>query len=469
MAKPRFHSFVIFAEMRTGSNFLESNLNAIAGVTCHGEAFNPFFIGGEDKTVLLGVSLPARNADPGALLAAMRDQTPGLSGFRYFHDHDPRVFDLVVDDPGVAKVILTRNPLECYISWKIAKASDQWWLANTKHLKSVQPEFDIGEFGARLDDVQGFQKRLVNRLQVSGQTAYYIDYEDILDLKVINGLAGFLGVAGRLADMVFRFKKQNPEAIADKVSNPDAMRAGLAAMDFFNIAHTPNFEPKRQGAVGSYLGSDAAPLLFQPIKSGPEQRLRTWLQGYGGIITTFDRQSLRKWREARPGHRSFTVLRHPVARAYAAYCDFLAKEWMPELRPYLKRVHKFDLPGKGKLFTDAGQHRAGFLVFLDLIRHIHAGRTELKTPAQFATQLATVTGFGQLQTPDHLLREDRLAEGLAYLCAEVGVALQAVPPDPESYNFPLADLYGTDIEAAAREAYGRDYTAFGFGNWAQVR
>ena len=31
----------MFAEMRTGSNFLEANLNALAGVTCHGEVFNP--------------------------------------------------------------------------------------------------------------------------------------------------------------------------------------------------------------------------------------------------------------------------------------------------------------------------------------------------------------------------------------------------------------------------------------------
>ena len=57
MAKARYSSFVIFAEMRTGSNFLESNLNAIPGVTCHGEAFNAYFIGGEGKTELLGVTL----------------------------------------------------------------------------------------------------------------------------------------------------------------------------------------------------------------------------------------------------------------------------------------------------------------------------------------------------------------------------------------------------------------------------
>ena len=82
MAPSPFKSFVVFAEMRTGSNFLEANLNAIPGIKCHGEAFNPFFIGGEGKQEYLGVDIAARNADPTALLTAMRAQTKGIAGFR---------------------------------------------------------------------------------------------------------------------------------------------------------------------------------------------------------------------------------------------------------------------------------------------------------------------------------------------------------------------------------------------------
>jgi len=466
MAKPRFQSFVVFAEMRTGSNFLESNLNAIAGVTCHGEAFNPYFLGGDGKTELLGVTLDQRNANPAMLLRVMRDKTVGIGGFRYFHDHDPRVFDLVVDDVGVAKIVLTRNQLECYISWKIAQESDQWWLANTKHLKTVRPTFELDEFKARVDELQAFQLRLLNRLQVTGQTAYYIDYDDILDLKVINGLAAFLGAEAQLDDLVFKFKKQNPEPIAEKVANPEVMAAGLARLDWFNMNHSPNFEPRRPGSVGSYVASDTVGLLFQPVRSGPEQRIRKWLQAYGGLITSFDRQSLRKWRELHPGQRSFTVLRHPLARAHAAWCDFLEKEWMPELRPYLKRVHRYELPPKPqKGFRTADEHRAGFLVFLELIKHIHAGRTELRTPPQLATQLATVSGFASVQAPDLVLREDRLAEGLAFLCADSGIELLQLPQATEAYPFDLATIYDAEIEAAAREAYGRDYTAYGFGDW----
>ncbi len=198
--------------MRTGSNFLEANLNALDGVKCHGESFNPYLIGGEGKQEMFGIDMAGRNADPAGFLQAMRKQTDGLAGFRYFSDHDPRVFDLVMNDRHCAKIILTRNQLESFISWKIAKESDQWWLANTKHLKTVRPAFDLAEFNERTNALHQFQVRLVNRLQVTGQTAFYIDYEDVRDLDVLNGLAGFLGIEFAVESAGFPFQEAKPRA-----------------------------------------------------------------------------------------------------------------------------------------------------------------------------------------------------------------------------------------------------------------
>ena len=50
---PAFDCFVIFADMRTGSNFLETALNSVEGVICHGEAYNPAFVGYPKRTHLL--------------------------------------------------------------------------------------------------------------------------------------------------------------------------------------------------------------------------------------------------------------------------------------------------------------------------------------------------------------------------------------------------------------------------------
>ena len=59
-----FDYFIVLAAMRTGSNLLEFNLNALDGVACHGEAFNPHFIGRLKSESLLDVTLEERGRRP---------------------------------------------------------------------------------------------------------------------------------------------------------------------------------------------------------------------------------------------------------------------------------------------------------------------------------------------------------------------------------------------------------------------
>jgi hypothetical protein len=71
-----------------------------------------------------------------------------------------------------------------------------------------------------------------------------------------------------------------------------------------------------------------------------------------------------------------------------------------------------------------------------------------------------MAGFQPL---DHLLREDRLAEGLAALAAEAGVTPPAVTADPAEAA--LLSIWDESLETAAAEAYQRDYMGFGFTRW----
>ncbi|MEH7830150.1 hypothetical protein [Gemmobacter denitrificans] len=205
----KFTSFVMFAAMRTGSNFLEANLNALNGVTCHGEVFNPHFMGKKDQTEMFGIDLAERDANPLAVLARMRAED-GLVGFRLFQDHDSRVIDHVLADPTCAKIILTRNPLDSYVSLKIAQETGQWKLQNAAKLKTARVPFHAAEFETHLAELQAWQIALLHGLQVSGQTGFYIDYDDLNDLDVLNGLAAFLGVESRLTATDPKLKKQNP-------------------------------------------------------------------------------------------------------------------------------------------------------------------------------------------------------------------------------------------------------------------
>jgi len=234
----KFDYFIVFAEMRTGSNFLEANLNALDDVTCHGEAFNPHFIGYPNRTEILGVTQEQRDANPEHLINTVKQFSEGLGGFRYFHDHDARVLDIAMDDPRCAKIVLTRNPLESYVSWKIAQATGQWKLTNVKRRKDAKAVFNPAEFKAHVDALQEFQVTLMKRLQALGQTAFYVDYEDLQSLDAMNGLAAFLGVESRLLELDGKLKPQNPEPLENKVENPQDLEDGLSRLDRFNLCYS---------------------------------------------------------------------------------------------------------------------------------------------------------------------------------------------------------------------------------------
>lgn len=452
----------MFAEMRTGSNLLEANLNALPGLICHGELFNPHFIGKKDQTEFLGMDMAARDADPLAFWAKVRGQTPGLAGFRYFHDHDTRMFAPLADDPRCAKIVLTRNPLDSYVSLKIAQATGQWKLTNAKKLKTARIRFDGAEFTRHLGALQHFQIALLHRLQTSGQTAFYIDYDDLQDLEVLNGLAAFLGCDGRLEALDGKLKKQNPDDLADKVENPAEMDHALAALDRFNLSRTPGFEPRRAAGIPSFVA--AGPVLHMPIRSGPEAQVNDWLTAIGPVEGDFNQKSLRQWKRAHPGHRSFTVVRHPLARAHAAFCRLLDTP-APELRAAVQRLQGVQIPRAGQGYAGPDPFRDGFLAFLRFLKPHLAGQTGLRIDAHCASQSAILQGFAQFQGPDAVLREDRLSEGLAWIAGDCGISAPPLPPADDLAFVPLAAIHARDLEEAARDAYGRDYHAFGFSDW----
>ncbi|WP_439148796.1 nodulation protein NodH [Sulfitobacter sp.] len=472
----KFNSFVVFAEMRTGSNFLETNLNAFQGITCHGEAFNPHFIGFPKSTDILGVDQETRDRNPDALLSAIATKSTGLGGFRYFHDHDPRVLDPILADESCAKIVLTRNPVESYVSWKIAQATGQWKLTDMKAHKAGQALFDEGEFAAHLEALQEFQLMLLNRLQIAGQTAFYVAYEDLQSVEVMNGLARYLGVDEALEALDKSLKKQNPDHISTKVSNYDDMLKALGRLDRFDLTRTPNFEPRRGPVVPSYVAAAETPLLYLPLRSGPEPQVLDWMAVLDGVKrnqlhSKMTQKDLRQWKRRNTGHRSFTVLRHPVDRAHDAFCRHIVttgKGSYSQLRANLIRRYKLPLPeGEPDASYDADAHRAAFKAFLVFLKGNLNGQTAIRVDQAWCTQAQALQGFGEFALPDRVIREADLAVDLSTLAAAVGhTDVPAVGPRPQTSPFELADIYDEEIEKLTSDAYQRDYMIFGFDSWA---
>jgi len=472
-----FDYFVVFAEMRTGSNFLETNLNAMEGVACHGEAFNPHFIGYPNRDEILGVSRAARDDDPQSLIAAVRGQGGALGGFRYFHDHDPRVLDTLLDDPRCAKIVLTRNPLDSYVSWKIAQETGQWKLTDVKRRKAAKAHFDAEEFAHHVEALQQFQQLLLNRLQTSGQTAFYVAYEDLQDLAVMNGLAQWLGVAARLDKLDQSLKPQNPAPVTDKVTNPKAMATALAGLDRFNLTRTPNFEPRRGPSVPSYVAAVEIPLLYMPLRGGPEAEVAEWLAALDGVAVEalpgkMTQKDLRQWKRRHPGHRSFTVLRHPVARAHHVFCTRILDDGpgsFRQIRDTLRRQFKLPIPKAAPgADYDPEAHRAGFEGFLDFVRMNLAGQTAIRVDSAWGTQSQALSGFADFAPPDLVLREEELEALLPDLARRAGHAAPPAPaPAADDGPVTLEAIYDAALEERVAGIYQRDYMMFGFGPWRE--
>lgn len=473
----RFDYFIVLAEMRTGSNLLEANLNMLDGVTCHGEAFNPSFIGHPKAEALLGIDQGMREQDPQLLLDKIKE-SDALAGFRFFHNHDPRVLETCLNDPRCAKVILTRNPVDSFVSWKIAQATGQWKLTNATHSKSMAIDFDPAEFEDHLSALLAFQALVQHRLQTSGQTAFYIGYDDLREVDVVNGLAAFLGVDARLSNINKKLKKQNPEPIEDKVRNFDEMQQALSGLDRFDLGRTPNFEPKRGPAIPTYIAAPKSGLLYVPLRSGPDAAVRAWLAALDGgrpadVISKFSQRSLRDWQDAHTQHRSFAIVRHPLARAHAAFCDRIlsdGKGSFPELRANLRKVHKLPIPEGGTDFTGADgyddtAHQAAFMAFLLFLKNNLAGQTSIRVDPSWASQHTLLQGIAQYALPDVILREDDLGKDLPHLAAQIGRSEAPVwTGGAHPQHGRLERISDARIEEAARDAYARDYRHFGFVN-----
>lgn len=466
-----FEYFAVLADMRTGSNFLEANLNAVPGVTSVGEAFNPHFTGKKGAIALCGVTLTDRNENPFELLDAIRGQD-GLAGFRFFSDHDPRILSHVLADPACAKIILRRDPLESFVSLQIARATGQWRLSNVQHRKTAKITFEPAAFEAYRVALASYYAGLEAGLQKAGQTAFRLDFTDVGSLDAMNGMLDFLGAEGRLESISRATKRQNPGALREKLTNPEALDdIGAVAADAAPAS------PSRGGQVGAYVAAQDSGVLFQPVNGRSDAAVDSWLAALDGaapedLIRGFNQKTLRQWRRRHQGHRSFTLVRHPVAYAHRAFCQNIlipGEDCLPEIRLALRDQFGLPLPEDAPTKDyDPATHKAAFKGFLGFVASNLSGQTPFRVPAEWDLQHEGLRAISNVAPPDLVARGASLEADLSYLCHSAGVKAKQAPDLSSDGPVSLSEIYDNDIEAATRAAYQRDYMAFGFGPWKQA-
>ena len=463
MAEPRPRYAVILAGMRTGSNLLEESLGAFEGVVTHGELFNPHFFGAPGETARFGFSLAARAADPMRVVEAMTSEGAALPVFRLFEDHDPRVLDAVLADPRAAKIVLRRPALDAWVSLKIARRTGQWWLGDERRAETARVSFDPQDFERFSQARAAFHARIGRDLRRSGQTAFEIGYDDLFDQAVIDGLAAWLGLDATKRRGRVTARVQNPTPLAERLVDPEGVAATLARLSAPDLWAQRDYEPSRGPGLRGFVACGNLPILYMPIRGAAPDPVAEWLGGQTGageILSAMNRKDLRRWWDDHPGHRAFTILRHPLRRAWDAFArHIMPPDGFSDIRDLLVRRHGMVVPDDKWSLEGA---RAAFAVFLTFLRANLDGQTSVRVDASWTSQgrhLSAIAGFA---APDVVMREETLSAEIAHLAAMSGAALSGCPRFPPVGAFAIEDITTPEIEALSARAYRRDMQRFGF-------
>jgi len=323
MSPQPFTSFIMLGAMRSGSNLLEKFLNQYDGLVCHGELFHKSFIGVQGCQNYLGISMDDRNEDPQRLLDAVRANNPQkITGFRFFQDHHTPVMESALNDPLCAKIILTRDPLESFVSLQIALETQQWLVSDVAHRKEIQIHFDLEAYAAYQKYRTAFYDQIYRALDLSEQPYFEIDYTMLTEVDNINRLAAFIGDRAGKTALNEPIKRQNPGALASKISNIEEVRAALdapALQDRPPPVLTPILESGTDLSRAYF--SPKNQLIFGPVPGVPDEGVRAWLetQFHSAPQNGFSAHQFSEWKAQNKAPILFSVVRHPILRAYNAF------------------------------------------------------------------------------------------------------------------------------------------------------
>jgi len=484
----KFKYFVLLANMRTGSNLFEQNIRLYPEFSCHGELFNPSFIGFPNAYDLYGISMSERERKPQNLLVKMlENEVDTLPGFRLFAGHDHRMLADCLTDPDCAKIVLTRNPLDSFVSHAIAQATDQWKLTDVSKRKKVKIDFDVVAFKSYLGKIQTFLGTIQTGLQQTGQTAFYLNYEDLNDVDVFNGLASFLGNGQPLKELDTKIVRQNPEGMQDKVNNFAEMQQMIGALDLLGTQAVPVLETVRNPGSKNFIGGQKLPILFMPLHKAEFSQVADWmaaheehLSGAGKINIEMNQKQLAQWLKQHSGRRVITVVTHPVERAYDAFYRHIfcsGDDLFPWIRTTLENHYNMTLPDKKlvnppnrSVLENSGyntdNHRQAFIKFLRFVKGNLQGLTRSRVDQSWASQNSILQGYCRLAFPDLIIRKEKLASALRDVENDLGLpSIQIATAPNDTHCIGLNEIYCAEIEEIARSTYARDYQMFGFENW----
>lgn len=192
--------FVILAAPRTGSYLLVDLLKQQKGVICYGEIYkkNVVEIAPEYRE-RLGAELmdvARRDADPLGFYNRLYERTPDdITGFKVFRAHGKAVVQSLLLNSSVKKVFLSRNPVQSYISLRMAQVTEKWTnRTNPEGTKTAKLTISLYNLIRHISEQKSWSDICRNASLLSKSDFLFLDYADLFDAASREKLAKFLGM-----------------------------------------------------------------------------------------------------------------------------------------------------------------------------------------------------------------------------------------------------------------------------------
>ena len=227
--------FVVLATPRCGSNWLCSLLDSHPDILCHHELFNlerirlsrslaanPGFLG----------DMESRQAAPREFLNKAWNKSLGHKavGFKLNLGQSEIIFDEVLDDPKVAKIIISRrNRVRSFVSEMIAEKTKIWEsFPDSEPMPDPGPQkVEAAELFEQVRRNQDYYTALRQRLDATGQTALEVQYEQLNDRQQHQTILDFLQLDVDVA-LTTATSKMNRGSLRVLISNFDQLAGQLS-------------------------------------------------------------------------------------------------------------------------------------------------------------------------------------------------------------------------------------------------
>jgi hypothetical protein len=247
--------FVVVAMRRTASSYLVQLLGNHPEIHCCGEIFIPESVnirwpearGGRRAVRALEDKLKTqRGSDPQAFLARLftLDFQKTVVGFKMFRSHHPAMFERIMADRGILKIVHYRaNVLARYASHLAARMTGDFG----RYASKPPVVFDPAEFRAYHNEQAAFYDAVLRGLSVSGQSYRLSRFDETNNDAARLRLFQFLGTSPATPPLPEQPSVSRVTDTLSRFSNPKEARAFLRAHGLMHWAREGEalFEPLR--------------------------------------------------------------------------------------------------------------------------------------------------------------------------------------------------------------------------------